>query len=681
MIAFAFFLFLFCPPIDEPAAPPPKPKLEETIVVSGIRADETTPVTKSNIEQSDIVRDYHQQDVPLLMTQTPSINAYTESGIGSSGYAYITLRGVSPTRLNFTLDGVPLADSEDMGVYFADFPDLAHSLQSIQIQRGVGTSTFGSPSFGGSVNLESIDLTQKSSTDARVSAGAYGQRFATVGWQSGMTPSGFAMYSRLSVNHTDGFREHSGVDQHNLFFSGAKFLDNAQLKLTGFTAHERQHMSFDASDEETLKTNLRDNPLGPNDNDSFGYDLANLQYIRALSPSANMTASAYYQAGYGWYSLSGDRYSLDGRLVGSLLTMSWNRGALTANYGITANHFKRTHTLDDASGVRDYSNFGTKDEANAFAKLSVDRAKWHLFGDAQLRTTNFHYHGDVAIDPIRWTFFNPKVGARYQVSPRSSAYASFGISTREPTRNDLFQGEDNATIPHDLHAVSPERLYDYEAGWNLNLRALTLSADVYAMEFRHEIAATGELSDIGLALRRNVDRSFRRGIELDALWQPSSSIRLRTAANFSHNRINEWTQFYDVYDDAGNIVASKPLVFRDVNPLLTPSVLISEDLTYAPAAKWSAGITGRYASKSYLDNTNSSDFTTPSFTTFDASLGYAVTPAARVTLVVNNLTNNKRIFPSGYSYQFMDQVGNISGIRYFYPQATRNAAIMIDFKE
>ena len=228
-----------------------------------------------------------------------------------------------------------------------------------------------------------------------------------------------------------------------------------------------------------------------------------------------MTASAYYQAGYGWYTLSGDRYGLDGRLIGSLVTMSWTRGALTANYGVHANHFKREHTLDEASGVRDYFNYGTKDEVNAFAKASIDRAKWHLYGDAQVRTTDFHYHGDVAIDPIRWTFFNPKAGARYQLSPSSTLYASLGVTTREPARNDLFQGEDNATIAHDLRAVRPERLYDYEAGWNANLRALTVAANLYAMEFRHEIAATGELSDIGLPLRRNVNRSFRRGFELD----------------------------------------------------------------------------------------------------------------------------------------------------------------------
>src|SRR5207253_11084338 len=165
------------------------------------------------------------------------------------------------------------------------------------------------------------DLAAKSGTDARFATGAYGQRFATIGYQTGTTPGGFALYSRLSVNHTDGFREHSGVDQHNLFLSAEKLFGDAQLKLTGFTAHERQQMSFNASDADTLKINLRDNPLGPDDRDSFGYDLANLQYMRALSPSTNMTASAYYQAGYGWYSPSGDRYGLDGRLLGSLLPM------------------------------------------------------------------------------------------------------------------------------------------------------------------------------------------------------------------------------------------------------------------------------------------------------------------------------------------------------------------------
>src|SRR5260221_12884164 len=163
-----------------------QPALAESIVVSGIRAEAKTPVTKSDVEKGDIERDYHWQEVPVMIGDTkPSINTYTEAGSGGSGYSYISLRGISPTRINFTLDGVPLADSEDMGTYFADFPDLAHSLQSIQVQRGVGTSTVGSPSFGGSVNLESIALADTESISAEVGFGSFGTKNATVGYQSG----------------------------------------------------------------------------------------------------------------------------------------------------------------------------------------------------------------------------------------------------------------------------------------------------------------------------------------------------------------------------------------------------------------------------------------------------------------------------------------------------------------
>src|SRR5205085_113225 len=243
------------------------PAMAESIVVSGIRAEAKTPVTKSELTKSDIEREYHGQDVPLLLRETPSINAYAEAGVGGSGYSYITLRGISPTRINFTLDGVPLADSEDMGTYFADFPDLAHSLQSIQVQRGVGTSTVGSPSFGGSVNMQSVDLSQNERVDAQLGAGSYDSKFATLGYQTGALPGGFTLYSRLSFNQSNGFRESSGVRQHNLFVSAAKQSDTKRLRLTGFTGHEYSALAFFAADADTLRTNLRANPLSPDDRD------------------------------------------------------------------------------------------------------------------------------------------------------------------------------------------------------------------------------------------------------------------------------------------------------------------------------------------------------------------------------------------------------------------------------
>jgi iron complex outermembrane recepter protein len=633
------------------------PAFAETIVVSGIRAEEATPVTKTDIGRQEIEKRYHQQDIPLLMRDTPAINAWAESGTGSSGYSYISLRGISPTRINFTLDGVPLADSEDFGTYFVDFPDLAHSLESIQIQRGVGTSTFGSPAFGGSVNFESVAPSQTSETDARLAAGSFGTRFATAAYQTGALPGGFALYTRLSYNESDGFRDSSGIRQRNLFVSAARTTERSQIRITGFSGHEDQQLSFYATDAETLKTNLRANPLRPEEEDSFGYDLANIQYLTTVN-GADLTASAYYQRGYGWYRLFDwdapnlRQYGLDGMLVGALVTLSQRVGNLTTNYGVHANRFEREHTRDLVGGTRDYFNYGVKDEANAFAKVNYDRGAIHLYGDAQVRFTAFEYHGDVDIEPIDWTFFNPKIGFRYDLSAASSLYASAGLTTREPTRNDLFLGEDNPSVPHDLHAVRPERVFDVEAGLNRRTPTLDLAANLYAMEFRNEIAATGELSEIGLALRRNVPRSYRRGIEIDAAWLASKEFRFRTVANFSRNRISRW------------------LEFRSVEPLLTPNVIFSQAVDYTPSSRLSSSVIGRYVGESYLDNTNNDDFTAPSFTTVDGTVSYALTKAMRLTLQVNNLLDNDRIFPNGYV---------IDGFAYYYPQATRNFMLMVDF--
>lgn len=658
----------------------------ETMEVAAIRAEDKVPVTKTDIDRDDIEARYHGQDVPLLMRDAPSINAYSESGAGGSGYSYISLRGIGSTRINFTLDGVPLADSEDMGTFFVDFPDLARSLQSIQIQRGVGTSTFGSASFGGSVNLESMDLTQDAHLDVTLGAGSYGNRQVSAGYQSGALPGGFAFYTRLSYLENEGFRDNSDTRQRNLFFSGSKVLgDDAQLKLTGFSGHEDQQLSFYATDEATLATDIRNNPLRPEERDSFGYDLANLQYIRAIDASSEMTASVYYQRGYGWYRLfdfgTDDlrQYGLDGQLLGSIVTYSHRSGAITTNYGVHVNRFRRDHTRDDLSlDARDYANYGVKGEANAFAKISYDTGRWNLYGDAQLRHATFDYHGDVAMDSIDWTFFNPKIGARYTLNALMNVYASAGLSTREPTRNDLFLGEDNPTVAHDLNAVRPERVIDLEAGFEYGSAAGGVRANVYTMEFRNEIASTGELSDIGLLLRRNVARSHRRGIEIEGGWRLTDRLLSRTTASFSHNRIDAWTQFFDVYDVEGNYVEARPVLYNDVQPLLTPAVLITSSLDYTPFAKLATNLTARYVGRSYLDNTNDSAFDAPAFVLADARVAYEVTPWARVTLQVNNLLDADQVYPSGYSYRFFS--GEVSsGTAYYYPQAGRNAVVLMDF--
>ncbi len=663
------------------------PSFTETMVVSGIRAEEAVPVTKSELRRDEIRRSYTGQDVPLLLRETPSIHSYAESGVGGAGYSYISLRGVAPSRINFTLDGVPLADSEDMGTYFADFPDLARSLESVQIQRGVGTSTVGIPSFGGSVNMESIGIESRQRVEATLGAGSFGNRQVSAAIHSGDLGGGFAFYARASVLESDGFRDHSGVRQRNLFVSASKPLGEALLKLTGFSGHEDQQLSYYAADADTLKSEIRTNPMHPDEKDSFGYDLAHLQYIRPLDAASDMTASVYYQRGYGWYRLRDygtevlREFGLDGMLVGSMLTYSRTAGALKLNGGVHVNRFERAHTRDLLGGQvsRDYANDGIKREANAFARAGLDSGRWHFFADAQVRYADFEYRGDVEVEPVSWTFFNPKVGARYATTPASSLYLSLGMTTREPTRSDLFHGEDNPSIPYDPEAVRPERVLDLEAGWNWRAGDVEADAAIYAMEFRNEIAATGELTEMGLPLRRNVDQSYRRGIELDVAWQASPLVRVKSNLTLSRNRIRRWTQFFDVYDGEGNWVDARAVGYSDVEPLLTPSILLNQGIELTPNARFSAGAVARYASRSYLDNTGDEDFSAPSYLVADLNASFAVTSWARVSLQVNNLFDRERVYASGYSYRYFLE-GARSGTAYYFPQATRNAVVLLDFK-
>jgi iron complex outermembrane receptor protein len=288
---------------------------------------------------------------------------------------------------------------------------------------------------------------------------------------------------------------------------------------------------------------------------------------------------------------------------------------------------------------------------------------------------------------VDWTFFNPKLGARFDLGSGLSAYASLGKTTREPARADLFSGEDNPTVQYDLRAVKPERVVDFELGLNYARPGLTLQADVYAMEFHNEIALTGELSEIGLPLRRNVDRSHRRGLELDAAWQAWPKLRLTASANVSFNRIQTWTQFYDAYDEAGSYLDSVPRTFNDVKPLLTPGAIAHLGVDFTPRPWLLVGASGRYVAKSYLDNTNVEALATPGFFDLDATLsvgleGWIKAGRPRLRLQVNNVLDNERIWPSGYSYLFLTRGASgtetLQGIPYYYPLATRSVLVLLD---
>jgi iron complex outermembrane receptor protein len=666
------------------------------VLVQAIRAERETPVTKTDLDAAELERLDYGQEMPFLLQQTPSLTFYSDGGLGA-GYAYFSLRGIHQTRVNMTFDGAPLNEPEDSTLYFVDFGGFAGALDSIQIQRGVGTSTVGTASYGGSVNFASVGPADAPGGEGVLGVGSRGTLRGSADLHSGRLPGGVALYGRGAYQETDGYRAHSGVRQRTLFYGAARPGGRSLFRLSGFSGRENQELAFLASERAVVERDPRDNPLDPAERDRFGQDLVQAQYTRFLGGSASLALQGYYNGAGGWYRLWDDplvrsrllEYQLDWQLLGALLTFDYAHGRLRFTGGLHANDFESRHARALVGNGRDYENHGHKSEANGFAKLGYDAGRWHLYADAQLRQARFRYEGDLDLGSVDWTFFNPKLGARYQVSQQLGVYASLGRTEREPARMDMLSGQDNATIPYDLTAVRPESVVDLEAGLELRSARVQLQLAAYAMEFRDEIAQTGELSEIGLPLRRNVARSHRRGLELDLQARLAHGLRLRASANLNRSRIREWTQFYDVYDEAGAYVESVGRLHADVRPLLTPPFFGTLGLEWTGSRGDQLSLTGRGVSAAPLDNTGQAGLETPAFASLDAAavleLGRWIRAGQpRLRLQVSNLLDDDRIWPSGYSYLFLlrDASGRdtLSGLSYYYPLADRTAFLNLELR-
>ena len=671
----------------------PTSRFSDEVTVVAVRATDETPVSKTDLTREQISQLNFGQEMPFLLKAVPSLTQYSDSGLGA-GYSYIYLRGIPQTRMNMTLDGVPLNEAEDSALYFVDFGDFASSVGSIQVQRGVGTSTAGAASFAGSINFASLDLADTRQVSARLGVGAFGTTQASVALQSGALGPGIRIYARGSYQATDGFRDHSGVTQASTFFGASQQSGRSYWKVFGFVGREKTQLAFLAADEATLETNLRANPMSPEERDEFGQQFVQAQYHRALGTATEMSVQAYYNGAGGWYRIWSDparttlnEYSLDWGMVGAATTVRHAQGPLSLTWGLYLNDFDSTHAREVVGGAPDYENHGHKNEVNTFGKIGYDVGPWHLYGDAQVRWARFAYDGDIEVGDVSWTFFNPRAGARYALSQHWSLYGSVGRGMREPARSDMFAGQDNPTVAYDLEAVRPERVVDVEGGVEYSSARFHLQANAYDMEFRDEIALTGELSEIGLPLRRNVDRSYRRGVEIDLAWQPVAPVTIRHTANVSRNRIREWVQFYDVYDPAGNLLGSEPRAYDDVAPLLAPAYVGNLAVEWSAPHGVTLGAAGRYVSSGFLDNANTPGYTTPPWFNLDATAGIDLAPvlragSPRVRILVTNVLDRRDQFPAGYSYLYLTRdgigPGVLAGTAYYYPLATRSFVVTLD---
>jgi iron complex outermembrane receptor protein len=671
-------------------------RTSEEVVVSASRAPDSAPVAKSDLPRETIERLDSAQDVPLLLTASPSITASTDAGNGGSGYGYIRLRGIDQYRLNFTYDGVPLNDGEDMGWYFANVPGLAGAVDSTQIQRGVGTSSAGAPSWGGAIAFESRDPFGPKDGSVEVGGGSFGSWQTVVATRFGELSGGLGIDARVVESQSDGFRDHSGVKQRSAFLNVGWHTDSGEWRLSSFFGRERSELAFWAADEATLRQDLRFNPLASDENDRFGQDLVRLSWNRATEGGTALQLAGYWNRGHGRFLLRDDpadpgslrSWGLDGTTLGASALLSGRWEGLEWTGGFDTNTFDREHE-QRIEGATTNFNTGTKRQVSAFLRGSQSIGDLVVFGDVQWRRASFRYDGSVDVRPIDWSFVNPRLGARWNASKNGSFYLSVGRSEREPTRSDLFRGEDDPTEAPDLRSVRPERVFDTEAGFEWTGERLALTFGLYDMEFHDEIALSGELSETGLPLRTNVDRSWRRGIEIEGTAKLGGGLLARVAANLSRNRIEKWTQHYDVYDESWNWTGTAAIEHRDVRPILTPETILSAGLDWAISPEATVGLSGRYVGKSQLDNTGDDRFTTPSF--HDLSLFARVdlsrwlgAMAPRLRLDVENLLDEERRYAGGYSWLYLVENGagerSVEGTNYYFPLATRSWRLSAEWK-
>ena len=625
----------------------------EGVTVTAIRGGaigEGAPLSQRTLGKAEIEQRSFGQEVPLLLQGTPSVTSYAETG-NYWGYSYTRLRGIDQSRINLTIDGIPLNDPEDQVLYFADLPDLASSIESVQIQRGVGTSSAGTASFAGSINFETAPLAARREAMLQLEAGSFGSKRASAEYRSGLLANGLAFYGRLSDLQSNGYRYHSGVLGRSGLFSAGYFGARDVFKVMATAGLLHDTLSYLAVPETELARDRRINPLQPTELDRFGEQLVSAAYTRQLGTASSISTTLYRIAASGNYDVAIDpdlwNYHLDFVWYGLTSAWSWEGDGMRVNVGLNANRYARDHYAFVRPDVADpqYFNTGHKGDVSGFAKVAYDVGRATLFGDVQARRAEFRYvpdaSADIAARSIAWAFFNPRGGITYRVSPTIAIYGSYGVTSREPARGDMFAGFDNLDTSNvafvgDLSRVRPETVHDAEAGLTFTTDAARLQANLFSMDFRNEIEPIGALSYQGLPLRKNVHASYRRGVELDG------RVRLTKAITVSANGTLMQARIADYTDDASG--AS----FHDVSPLLTPRIVSAQRLEWQPTAALSFWGEGRYTSQSQLDNTGNPALVLPDAYVFDAAAVWRFASGRHaLELRGNNLTNSKR-YGSGY---------------------------------
>jgi len=627
------------------------------VVVAASRAGADAPVAQTTIDSAALRQVVVGQDLQYVLELTaPSIIAYSESGTNFSNYGSFRMRGIDQTRINVTLNGAPLNDMIDQGVFFSNMTDLANGMSSIQVQRGVGISQNGTASYAGSVNLESPALGNTTpSGRLQFNTGSFGLLRGSAEVMSGMTDADVALYAKVTTFTSDGYRYNTNTSSQSGQVSAAWFGTSDVLRLNAFAGRTDNRIGYIPVPKPLADEDPRTNVNDSTDYDDFGQWLLQLDWSHRLSSMATLGVMTYYGGAGGDYfsgfrddegTLTQINYPLTNRHLGAMVNLSLERfgPGIKLDAGLHAYRFWRRNWEAVSPELESpyYDDRTEKDEVSGFVRADWRVGGFGLYADLQLRAVQMTFRPDLNWIPAGttvpvhdWFFVNPRLGITYNLDDASMLYASAGRTGREPTRFDLLGGtqinEANLDVVLNPGTVKAEYATDLEIGFRSGSQTWSVDVNGFAMFFDDEIAPIGQYIDQWFVqLRKNVPSSRRLGVELQASVQPMAGLTLSLNGTWMTSNIDEYAP-----DDGSGTV------YTDVQAVLTPNVMGSFTAAYAPLEPLSIRATVRHVGQQWLELTNDPSLVLEAFTLLDLGVSWNFYGQHRVGVALNNVLDER----------------------------------------
>jgi iron complex outermembrane receptor protein len=688
----------------------------ENIEITSIRAADRAPFTKTDISKKEIEKFNLGLDLPFILNQTPSVVVNSDAGNGI-GYTGLRIRGSDASRVNVTLNGIPYNDAESQGTFFVDLPDIASSLNSIQVQRGVGTSSNGAGAFGATINLSTNEINKEKYAEVNNSYGSFNSWKNTIKTGTGLLGNHFTTDIRVSLINSDGYIDRATSKLESFFVSSAYIDKNSSLRMNILSGKEKTYQAWYGIPESYLDSNRRYNPAGtekpgpPYNNETDNYTQTHYQffYNRKINDHLSFNTALFLTRGKGYYEeyraeqpfgdyglpdyvngtdtiTSTDlvrRLWLDNYFYGGIFSIQLQKNKTHFTFGGGWDEYDGKHynivTWAQAGFPKNYAYSdvpANKQDLNLYAKLLQTLGSGFVgFADVQGRFVNYNIRGFESSPGIHinknYTFFNPKAGISFNKN-NYQVYLSYSVGAKEPNRNDFEAGLNQ--VPR------PEILYDLELGVEKKNTDYTYGATFYYMNYHNQLVSTGKINDVGAYTRTNAPKSYRLGIELQAAAKFAQWINAGGNISFSKNKIKNFTEYVDDYDN-GN---QKVYQYQNTNIAFSPDAVASATLNIIPVKNAEISLQSKYVSRQFLDNTSHVNRSINSYYVQNLKMSCSFFSKKNIfkdvdfIVQVNNLLNRK-YESNGYTYNYLSS-GELTVENYYFPMAGINFLAAINIK-